>query len=509
MIFRRTIAEQVLSLGTTIASLALVSAPAPGQIAPLRSPGTGLETFVADRWLWNPAWSYYRSRDSELWLHASREAESGGLHSPFAAGSPNVYEYFVEGAQRLGDDEVFRGQFGFRQDFRDELLWIDSRDYALQNPFVLADSSTGQTVYRGIIMTAEYARILNEDFTAGASVTYGVANGVKEVVPKPTSMNRDLAARFGLTFTVASPLRIGAGFRYVDQQEEITFDEEEASLLTETILFKFRGLDKFLRLTKKSEFRKSQLRGYEGSAEGEYTLDEHTMLNARGEMGVHAATVTDGGTSPVDQGYWHTSFSRGTVRATYGDDGTRLTVWGAVAHASHWSKHPLYDVVFMEGSETTVSLGGGYETPLMPGFLTAGIEYSFAHEREEITDHLSAVRVDLSRALHTLGVHSSWLWSEDFSTTLGYTVGFTFTGDDVVDAPGASPFFALRRQELAAWNVRSDTHILQASIGCTRGPFGSIVLRARYFHRSTEASSLWPDPVRDGFRVALSLGLGN
>ena len=65
MSFARTIAEQLLALGTTVASLALVSAPAPGQVAPLRSPGTGLETFVVDRWLWNPAWTYYRSREEE------------------------------------------------------------------------------------------------------------------------------------------------------------------------------------------------------------------------------------------------------------------------------------------------------------------------------------------------------------------------------------------------------------------------------------------------------------
>lgn len=509
MNFGRTITEQLLALGTTVACLALVSVPALGQVVPLHPSENGLEVFLTDRWLWNPAWTYYRSKDSELWLHASREAESGELHSPFAAGSPSTYEYFVEGAQWLGDDEVFKGQFGFRQDFRDALLWIDSRDYSLQNPFVLADSSFGQTARRGIIMTAQYARTLVDDLTAGASVTYGVANGVKEVVPKPTSMNRDLAARVGLTLTVASPLRMGAGFRYVDTQEEITFDEEEASLLTETILFKFRGLDKFLRLTKKSEFRKSQLRGYEGSVEGEYSVDEHTTLDARGEIGVHTITVTDGGTSPVDQGYWHKSFSQGSVRATCGEGGTRLAVWGAIAYASHWSKHPLYDVVFMEGSETNVSLGGGYETTLIPGFLTTGIEYSFAHEREEITDHLSAIRVDLSRALHTLGIHTAWLWSEEFSTTLGYSLGLIFTGDDLVDAPGATPFFALRRQELAVWNVRSDAHTLQASVGYARGPFGTIVLRARYFHRSAEVSTLWLDPVRDGFTVALSLGLGN
>jgi hypothetical protein len=480
----------------------------------LSTPSIGLATVAEDRRHGifsserngNPAWLFLDHISPDLWIHLNGGAHNGAFRGSFEPGTTSEYQYFVEGAKNLGDLQVVRGEFGFHQDFRSDWMWMDSKGYRTTNPFLLGDSSTGETVYRGIVMRAQYGMLLADQWIMGVEMEYGVNNGVKNVTPKPISTNRDLKTSVGVGYVFESGLHVGGFFRYTDQQEEISFVDEGSAVLTETVLFKYRGLDRFLRLTKKNETRNTQLRGYEGIATATFTLDENTDVAAFGGGGVVGTTVRDGGTSPIAQGYWQDGRGEGHFKLHRRFGSTTVGLQADYFRDSYWARHPEYDVLFMEGHASSLVVGGGLETPVVPDLLTIGAEYLNTREVEGTHDYLSAIIVDQERVSHTLRALTLWQWNERFSTSLVYA--YTLQAPLISDIQAASPssyFQTIRRTDLDLFAAKANVHSISIGINYNTRLFGSLLVFVDYTHATPRGDSPFAGTSRSVLQLFASV----
>jgi hypothetical protein len=487
---------RILRSGLVFALAVIVAVPARAQR--FSRPLPGLQTVAEDRSLaitssavnGNPAWLSLEPAASDLWVHLNGRSTTGALRGAFDPASPEVYQYFVEGSKSLADGRVFRGEFGFQQDLRSGWRWIDTKEYATSNPFVLGDSSSGETAYRGIVTRAQYGMILDDTWLLGAEVSYGVNNGVKQVTPKPTSTNRDIAGTVGVGYLFPSGLAVGAAFRYLDRQEEVSFADEGSAVLTETILFKIRGLDRLLRLTKKNEMRNTQLRGYEGTGTLSTAADAATVVSAFGSGGVRTSTVTDGGTSPVEQGYWQSTDAAGHLRVHHRMGRMMVGLRADYAHEEYWSRHPEFNVRMLRGTASLIGAGAGVEAEVLPGSLTVAGEYTVAREKQDVDDHLSAISIDQARMVHTLGALARWTWSERLQTTVAYTVSLRSPVRSVIDAPVAGWYFqTVRRIDFDLFAARTTLHTARFACSYDTGLFGDVTLLLEYAREAVRGES--------------------
>ncbi len=443
----------------------------------------------------NPAWLFFDGNQIPLELYGDYSGQSGDFHKPFDPGTRDTYQYYVQGARILDEHHAVKGQFGFLQDFRGDWRWMMTRDYDNGNPFVLADSTTGRTVYRGISMNAMYGVPLTDRIAVGTQIKYAIDNGLKEVSPKPISTIRDLQFSIGTVYHVSQQFQVGASFAHFDQQEEISYQEDEVDPLTETILLKFRGIDRFLRVSKQREFRESRWRDYSGRIHMSGSLNNGLTYTAYGGLTTGNIDVRDGRTSPDDQGYWYREGYDAGVRLYYPLDRYAFGFTSEVNYTDHWARHPRFEVVLSEGSDRFQMLALGIERSLGGVLEMLGGEYGIIHHGKQVNDYLSKVDVDISRLIHEASIGSRWKFTENFSTTLLYTFSWQTAQNDIIEAPNPSPFFSdVRIYEFEYYCSAANRHSFQAESHIGTSRIGTIVLGLRldridvtssdYFHDS-------------------------
>jgi len=453
----------------------------------------------------NPAWLHLDRNTHGLAVYGTREAEAGSYHRPFDPGYTTSYQYFLEGTKQVTDDQTFRGQFGFRQDFRGDWMWVDAKNSSLRSPFLIADSSSGMTAYRGIVMDAQYSQTIGGSLLVGVQLDYAVDKGLKEASPKPTSMNRDLAFAAGSAYRVSDGVDAGASFRYLDQQEEITFEADPSALLRETILYKFRGFDRYIRISKKDEFRKIQSRGYTGRVHLSLRPGAETMILLYGGGGVLNLDVKDGGTSPSNQGFYQSDLVETRIKAKHETRGVVLGLTGGFEWISDWARHPDFNVLLMKGSSALCKAALGVEIPEITPYLSLAAEYAFTGDQEITHDYLSGMDVDITRTGHDLSIGSRWKLSERVRAGVFYTFSLHRPGRTSVSVVDPSPFYLqTRSREFDFLSARALGNSATLQCEYDSGPLGTVILAARYGMLDVTRSTVFGSANRSLVNISLS-----
>jgi hypothetical protein len=425
----------------------------------------------------NTAWLLYDENIRSLEFVGTYDRSVGEFRRPFDPGTREVYQYFAQGAQKFDGIHAVAGQFGFSQDFRSKWQWMATRDYDTENPFLLADSSTGRTVYRGIVMSGQYSARVTERLLIGTGLHYAVSNGLKEVTPKPTSTIRDLSVLIGSAYLFSSRLAGGVSFRYDDQQEEISYREDEVDPLTETILFKFRGYDRYLRISKKTEFRENRSKGYRGIVHAAGTLGRGLQFVGFGSIGSGCVVVRDGGTSPDNQGTANSESVDAGVRFRQDAGPVAIALQGKLGYLKHWALHPNYNVMLSEGVRESREIVFGIERNGTGMLRNVAGEYMLTHARRQVDDYLSKVYFDYARYVHTMSIGTDLMLTDLLRTRAVYSYRWQEPDTDTFNAPTPSNFFtSIRIPELDHYRARTSMHGIQIETGYRTGRTYEIVI---------------------------------
>jgi hypothetical protein len=450
----------------------------------------------------NPAWLFQRERIIPLRVNVTQQSSSGGLRKPFVPANSTAYQYYVEGQKQISEDHVVEGAFGVVQEFRGNWMWMDTRAYDTGNPFLIADSGTGTTEYHGIVLNGSYSGRWWDDVFVGARLRYGVGSAVKRVSPKPVEVYRDFGMTLGCAYAVSRSVSLGASLLVGNGKEENDFTADQTTSQSQTIIYKFRGIDSYQRYTKNTENRVNDMESYGGRVHASLATDA-LAGTVYGGARVRSSTVTDGGTSPVKQGYWQSEIVEGAGAMTFTAGRVTVTAIADGRTDHQWTGHPDFNVVLLEQRLTDARCGAMLAVPLSPIEVFAG--YTLTLHSRTIDDYAGNITADLSSMMHTgiLGMGAGI--TNDVALQLWYAGDVTRPSSTGITVPTPSLMYAFVGQYDLGFETAS---VFTSSIGITLtvngGLLGICTIDGVCHFANAQSSSVFANASRSTVEIHLS-----
>ena len=368
----------------------------------------------------NPAYINFSLNDEFLSLKNITKDEEGEYKKFTTPRIDRSYDFFASGKKSIDSTQKFKGSFGFTKLERKKWDWFFTRDYDTDNPFIIGDSTTGDSRINGILLNAQYAINISDDFSAGINIDYSVDEGLKTVSPRPTSEHRDIGAKIGAGFNIDKNISIGVTCGFSDKNEQISYREDEGSLTQETIILKFKGYDFPNVLRKKVETRYAYTNVYDAGLNFSYDDLERTKVAAFVNSGFEKTSIKDDALDPKGEGFWKDDHLEAGIKlVTNLAEDLNIGFIYRYNLNDGWAKYPPTDVLYYERNSASHSLEAGVETKI-DGDLSAGLEAGFSRSSRDENDHYSIVR-SLNKSNVWFGkIGINYSWSNSIATLISY-----------------------------------------------------------------------------------------
>ena len=261
----------------------------------------------------------------------------------------SVYNLSAGGSRTFGESQIFRGTFGYRRTEYHDREWTASRFYDNAHPFVLADSSTGNSRYNEIFVSGEYAVELSPNWTLGAAVDYSVDEGLKDAPPKPLSEYRDFSLRIGFSWQNGS-LSAGLHGGVHDKEEELRYRQYEGALLDEVLLISFRGYDKPVVRERERETRLTRQSGLSAGGFSTWKPTDNLRLHGYFRINNSSLHIEEDLTRPRDEGYTSTLSLNSFGGLSWHPSNLSASVEYEYRHTHHWSEFQPSNSLMTDGS---------------------------------------------------------------------------------------------------------------------------------------------------------------
>lgn len=210
-----------------------------------------------------------------------------GMHAGFSSGdyrrpmqAENIQSFMGEtGGHRILKGWTYNGYFSYGKRYDRSVAWSGAMDPYEGNPFIWADSSTGDwerdEVRANIAIVAPQIR----KFRFGLAIDYTISSGARDNDPRPFFRYRDVAVRPGLLYQISRNSEIGiTGFTgFAKEEAEIGFFTRNSNVL----LYRLRGYGTFSKAPFVSGERRRQEIRWQGSTHySKRRKDLQFLLNA-------------------------------------------------------------------------------------------------------------------------------------------------------------------------------------------------------------------------------------
>ncbi len=362
-------------------------------------PDTAAEIFLLSR---NPALLNFDVEDERLNITSSFHSNKNQFKRFFVPERIDFYQIQFFGKKHIGETQIFKGQFGFSKEFRKNWNWIFTKDYKSGNTFLLGDSSSGNSVFNGILFDANYFNQLTEKFTIGAGLKYFVDEGIKQVSPKPTSQHREISISIGSTFSFLQNLKIGVSVNAEDKKEEISYKEDEGAVYKEITLFKFRGYDFPVAVKKKTETRISFHNLY--LLNGDIIFEPTQWIKFFGNIkkGIEQILQKEEVTNPKSQGNFQNDYLKIRFNFSLKPIEKLSAIMGLeYFNSENWSRHPDFFTVVSDGNQNVIILKGNF-TYFLSSNLSFNAGAGFGQLQFQLNDYYSEVNFDFKSHFYSL-----------------------------------------------------------------------------------------------------------
>jgi hypothetical protein len=256
------------------------------------------------------------------------------------------------GGHRTLKGWTYHGYFRYGKRYDKDLAWSGVMDPYEGNPFIWADSSTGN--WERDEVTAKIALITPQikKFRFALAVDYTIGTGARGNDPRPFFRYRDMALRPGITYQLNKNSEIGltgsAGF--AKEEAEVGFYTRSASVL----LYRLRGFGTFSKSPFVSGERRREEMRWQGSAYYARRWKDYQLL-VSGYASQRDDEVIEGVATPQTTGYFTGIHFGGSAVLYKGDahNGKSLSV-NAFMHDGYAD-----DVIFRAESASFSKQGAG------------------------------------------------------------------------------------------------------------------------------------------------------
>lgn len=453
---------------------------------------------------YNPALLDFTSDEELLILSANAGIDEGKFKRFIEPESNQVYQFTASGKKVVDDFQRFKGSFGIQRFERKDWPWVFTRDYLTGNPFLIGDSTVGNSRINGIMMNAEYSNKIFEDLALGLAVDYSVDEMLKQISPRPTSKHRDIHSRLGLNYSLNSAVNFGVIADIADRSEEISYREDEGAITKETIILKFKGYDFPNVFRKKTETRYSYSNGYAGGITFSYNIADGILSAGYLISGFDKTTIKDDAINPKTEGFWLNDYldaglqifiplsdqiQTGLIYKYHKDDG--------------WAKYPSYDVLYYEKVLSTHSVTAGIKSSLSDN-ISFGVEAGLNLTTNDEHDHYSAIKSKVNSNIYfgRLGLGAEW--TNDFSSIISYAFSKKAIPDYSATLNEHTDYFTnYRKYDIAYLYTESVKHEITLVSKIDPWFGGSIYTYLNYFHMIPESGSIFASQIKNEFNFTL------
>ncbi|HEX2962285.1 MAG TPA: hypothetical protein VHO43_10875 [Ignavibacteriales bacterium] len=457
----------------------------------------------------NPAFLKWENENKEqlLSVESSYLNKDGDFRRFVDPAQERLYQLMATGRKDIDSFQTFKGSFGFQRQERRNWSWLATKDYSTDNPFLFGDSTTGNTHYNGIIMNAQYAAQLWKTILAGFELNYGVDQGLKEVAPRPTSAHRDIMIKLGLGCRITDELTVGAMGKIYDNNEEVSYKEDEGAVSKEILLLKFKGYDYPFVNKKKTEERYSYQNGAFGYLTASF-IKEGFAASAYFGTGLEQITLKDDALDPQRQGYWKNSSYEGAIQSFLSlSERLSLGLYYSFKTESMWARHPSFSVLMMENSLPRHYAASGLQYILNPN-VTLGLEGGIEKLSYDYKDYYSALSWGVKGVEAFASAGCSIRWNRLISTFTAYS--FSNYGANDIKLSIAEPtayYTDFRIRDIASYQADFQQHRATLRLSVEPGLWGIINLNLFYSSRKAASENLFSGIKRNDFTSSLELRL--
>ncbi|NWF90028.1 MAG: hypothetical protein HXY50_11285 [Ignavibacteriaceae bacterium] len=452
----------------------------------------------------NPALLTVNPEDELLSLSTDFSLSDGEFKRFVDPKSNHFYQLRASGRKAIDTSQNFKGSFSLHRSERNDWTWIFTRDYQTSNPFLIGDSTTGNSRLNGIQMTAEYSNKIIENLSIGIALDYSVDEMLKEISPRPTSEHRDIQARLGLNFSAFSELNLGIVADIYDKNEELSYREDEGSITQETIILKFKGYDFPNVLRKKTETRYSYTNGYAGGLNFSYNLARSILAAGYIFSGFDKTIIKDDAIDPSAEGLWMNNNL--TAGLQLFADVEEQIKFGLIYNGridDGWAKYSPYNVLYYEreGSEHSAACGMQYS---FNNKISAGLELGASFNSHNEHDYYSTVENYINSNLYFGRAGLGITWSDEFYSIISYAFHnrtipeFSFISKDQSDY-----FNYYRKEDILYLLTESSGHELSFSAKITPKFWGSFYIYFNWMSNTPKNASYFTGRIRNEFKSSI------
>ncbi len=478
---------------------------------PLRNYETGFQT-IFDKtskvnpyyFSGNPAYLDYEISGQLLSLKSDYYNESGEFRRAVDPGNIRNYSLTASGKKEIDSSQIFKGSFSFLRKENNKWQWIFSKDYSGNSPFLIGDSTTGDSRLHGILMNAEYRNTLFEKVGLGLAVSYSVDQGLKQVSPRPTSKNREFNFTAGLNYNLMEYSSLGLKAAVYDNVETINYREDVGALTTETIIFKFRGYDLPNVFRKKTETRYAYNNGY--SAGVDFLIDYPDMLklNIAGSAGFNKINVKDDPINPVSDGFWKMNFYQGGIVLS-SPLSRRLTagLTYSMKLSEDWAENLNYQVLYVKNKDTENSLFAGIEY-LFGERISGGVEAGYGYFSRTTKDYYSVVNAVTRSSFYSLKLGFKSGWTENTATFISAGIISCSINEKSIETPAPTGYFTdFRNRDIIFYQTPGNRYLYNFILSYMPPFGGELLLNLIYSVNISGESAYFSDMKRDVTNISL------
>ncbi len=343
------------------------------------------------QWAGNSAW--LKINDSLNWMRYSANSlnDWGQLKRKWDAEKTRNNFFSFSGQKHITDSQVFYGEIRYNWDYRFGVdQTIEKTPYA-PDPFVLADSNSGDLSYLGPQALVIFNHQLSSRFYWGASFYYNINRGLKNTFTRPEIINRQIEGSLDMAYRLNDRLTLGMSFRpsYIQDITKLVKQPDGS----EPITYRYRGEFEFRQKTGNNE-RHADYEGYDFS--GQFSYQSRTWETViLGGYQYRWHEIYDSPTRRLYDGYYQGEgyFGRAALRYHRGlRKQTTIALDYQFNYLEDWAKEPIAGLLFNQAyyRNHQAALGFSHRFQIAPLETALELHYDLSNPYE--ADYLAHLK---------------------------------------------------------------------------------------------------------------------
>lgn len=371
----------------------------------------------------NPAWLFNDETRDWLKIIPGFASSSGEYKRKYDPSEIVSYGITFDGLKTLGNAGTFRGYTSYNIENYNDIYGSLRRFTYDGDAFFLADTSLGSFRYNGPTISFMYSLEVLPNLFAGASISYQIMEGLKDVYSRAQTLIRRIGGNIGVAYKPAQSFSFGITYEPGELQERIESKSED---LLDVELFLYRGETYAFKRRGSSVNYKTKNITQNISTHFNYSLSEKIEIAGKGtySYGNTKIIIPFGLIKEFEEGYaFFDGINLQLISMTEPFENANIGLSAGYFNKSSWSKNSARELLLWEWDVSGVTFGSGISYYFIPNVLITGLEYHFQSTSSDSSKHIDNRFSNLKSGNHLVKFATEYIASSLITIRAGFGYG--------------------------------------------------------------------------------------